>query len=87
MAGTQRLSEGNLVVHQYLPPAASGNEKIAMDAAWISVQKIIGETIMLLNSFGTPRFVFERIFSSPNLYAFTEAEMAEINTVISLDEM
>ena len=87
LAGTQRLSEGNLIVHQYLPPAEQGNEKIAMDAAWISVQKIIGETITLLNSFGTPRFVFERIFSSPNLYAFTEAEMAELNTVSSLDEM
>ena len=87
LAGTQRFSEGNLIVHQYLPPAEQGNEKIARDAAWISIQKIIGETITLLNSFGTPRFVFERIFSSPNLYAFTEAEMAELNTVSSLDEM
>jgi len=87
LAGTQRFSEGNLIVHQYLPPAEQGNEKIARDTAWISVQRIIGETITLLNSFGTPRFVFERIFSSPNLYAFTEAEMAELNTVSSLDEM
>ena len=87
LAGTQRFSEGNLIVHQYLPPAEQGNEKIARDAAWISVQRTIGETITLLNSFGTPRFVFERIFSSPNLYAFTEAEMAELNTVSSLDEM
>ena len=53
----------------------------------LAVQRTIGETITLLNSFGTPRFVFERIFSSPNLYAFTEAEMAELNTVSSLDEM
>ena len=87
LAGTQRFSEGNLIVHQYLPPAEQGNEKIARDTAWISVQRIIGETITLLNSLGTPRFVFERIFSSPNLYAFTEAEMAELNTVSSLDEM
>ena len=87
LAGTQRFSEGNLIVHQYLPPAEQGNEKIARDVAWISVQRTIGETITLLNSFGTPRFVFERIFSSPNLYAFTEGEMAELNTVISLDEM
>jgi hypothetical protein len=87
LAGTQRFSEGNLIVHQYLPPAEQGNEKIARDVAWISVQRTIGETITLLNSFGTPRFVFERIFSSPNLYAFTEAEMAELNTVSSLDEM
>ena len=83
LAGTQRFSEGNLIVHQYLPPAEQGNEKIARDTAWISVQRIIGETITLLNSFGTPRFVFERIFSSPNLYEFTEAEMAELTTVTS----
>ena len=87
LAGIQRFSEGKLVVHQYLPPAEQGNEKIARDTAWISVQRIIGETITLLNSFGTPRFVFERIFSSPDLYEFTKAEMAELTTVISLDEM
>ena len=87
LAGTQRFSEGNLIVHQYLPPAEQGNEKIARDTAWISVQRIIGETITLLNSFGTPRFVFERIFSSPDVYEFTEAEMAELTTVTSLDEM
>ena len=87
LAGIQRLGEGKLVVHQYLPPAQHGDEKIARDLAWISVQKIIGETITLLNSFGTPRFVFERIFTSPNLYQFTEAEIAELTTVSSLDEM
>ena len=87
LAGIQRFSEGRLVVHQYLPPAEQANEKIARDKAWISVQRMIGETITLLNSFCTPRFVFERIFNSPNLYEFTEAEMAEITTVTSLDEM
>ena len=87
LAGIERFSEGKLVVHQYLPSAEQANEKIARDAAWISVQRIIGETITLLNSFGTPRFVFERIFSSPDLYEFTEAEMAKLTTVTSLDEM
>ena len=87
LAGIQRFSEGKLVVHQYLPPAEQANEKIARDKAWISVQRMIGETITRLNSFGTPRFVFERIFNSPNLYEFTEAEMAELTTVTSLDEM
>ena len=87
LAGIQRFSEGKLVVHQYLPPAEQGNEKIAGDAAWISVQRIIGETITLLNGLGTPRFVFERIFSSPEMYKFTDAEMAELTTVTSLDEM
>ena len=83
----QRFSEGRLVVHQYLPPAEQGDEKIARDLAWISIQRIIGETITLLNDLDTPRFVFERIFTSPELYEFTEAEMAELTTVSSLDQM
>ena len=48
---------------------------------------MIGEIMTLLNSFGTPPFVFERIFNSPNLYEFTEAEMAKLTKINSLDEM
>ena len=62
-------------------------KKIARDLAWISIQRIIGETITLLNDLDAPQFVFERTFTSPELYKFTEAEMAELNTVSSLDEM
>jgi hypothetical protein len=35
----------------------------------------------------TPRFVFERIFTSPNLYEFTEAELLKICTVVRLDKI
>ncbi|MEJ6708200.1 MAG: hypothetical protein QNK92_05200 [Amylibacter sp.] len=68
LAGIQRFGEGKLLVHQYLPPAQHGDEKIARDLAWIYVQRVIGEVITLLNSFGTPPFVFEWIFTSPGLY-------------------
>ena len=37
----------------------------------------------MLNGFGAPRFVFERIFSSSDLYEFTDAEMAKLTTVSS----
>ena len=87
LAGTERFSEGKLIVHQYLPTAGQGDANATWDTAFIGVQSMIGETITLLNSFGTPPFVFERIFTSPNLYEFTEAEMAELTTVNSLDEM
>ena len=36
---------------------------------------------------GYTAIVFERIFTSPDLYEFTEAEMAELTTVTSLEEM
>ena len=82
-AGVERFSEGKLIVHQYLPTAGQGDANATWDAAFIGVQRMVGEIITLLNSFGTPPFVFERIFSSTNLYEFTEAEMAEITTVTS----
>ena len=87
LAGVERFSEGKLIVHQYFPTAGHGYAKVTWDTAFIGVQWVIGEIITLLNSFGTPPFVFERIFSSPDVYEFTEAEMAEITTVTSLDEM
>ena len=74
-------------MHQYLPAIEYENKKIRTDVAWISIQKVIGETITLLNSLDTPRFVFERIFASPNLYEFTEAELLKICTVVRLDKI
>ncbi|MDA7470030.1 hypothetical protein N8919_01385, partial [Planktomarina temperata] len=82
-AGVERFSEGKLIVHQYLPTAGQGDFVTTRDEAWIYVQKVMGEVIALLNEFGTPPFVFERIFSSPYDYEFTEAEMAELTTITS----
>jgi hypothetical protein len=83
LAGVERFSEGKLIVHQFLPTPGQGDANATWDAAFIGVQRMVGEIITLLNSFGTPPFVFERIFSSPNLYEFTEAEMAELTTITS----
>lgn len=87
LAGIERTCEGKLLVHQFLPAIEYENEKIRTDVAWISIQKVIGETITLLNTLDTPRFVFERIFTSPNLYEFTEAELLKICTVVRLDKI
>ena len=83
LAGVERFSEGKLIVHQYLPTPGQGDAKATWDVAFIGVQNMIGEIITLLNSFGAPPFVFERILSSPDLYEFTEAEMAKLTTVTS----
>ena len=85
LAGVERFSEGKLIVHQYLPTAGQGDFVTTRDEAWIYVQRVIGEVIALLNDFGTPPFVFERIFSSPYDYQFTEAEVVELATLTSLD--
>ena len=68
LAGVERFSEGKLIVHQYLPTAGQGDAKVTWDAAFIGVQSMIGEIITLLNSLGTSPFVFERVFTSPDLY-------------------
>jgi hypothetical protein len=43
--------------------------------------------ITLLNSFNTPPFVYEKMFKSYDMYDFSKEEIAQINTVKSLDEM
>jgi hypothetical protein len=44
---------------------------------------MVWQIVTLLNNFGTPPFVFERIFFSPYDDEFTEAEMAELTTITS----
>ena len=82
-AGVERFSEGKLLVHQVSPTLGQGYGKTTWNAAFIGVQNTVWEIIALLNSFGTPPFVFERIFFSPYDYEFTEAEMAELTTITS----
>ena len=83
LVGIQRFSEGKLVVHQYLPTAGQGDAMVTWDRAFIGVQSMVWQIVTLLNNFGTPPFVFERIFFSPYDYEFTEAEMAELTTITS----
>ena len=47
----------------------------------------MGELVTLLNSFNTPPFVYEQMFKSYDMYNFSKEEIAQINTVKSLDEM
>jgi hypothetical protein len=82
-AGVERFSDGKLMVHQYLPTAGQGDAMVTWDRAFIGVQSMVWQIVTLLNNFGTPPFVFERIFSSPYDYEFTEAEMAELTTITS----
>ena len=62
-AGVERFSEGKLIVHQYLPTAGQGDAMVTWDRAFIGVQSMVWQIVTLLNNFGTPPFVFERIFS------------------------
>ena len=84
LAGSERLCEGRLGVHQMRPlRKIKLNEKVV----WFVVQNALAKTLALLNSFDTPPFVFERIINNFEMYYFTEAELAQLNTVNHLHEM
>ena len=84
LAGRERLCEGRLGVHQIRPlRKIELNEK----AVWFVVQNALAKTLALLTSFDTPLFVFERILNNFEMYYFTEAELARLNTVNHLHEM
>jgi len=55
--------------------------------AYKYLQRDMGNLITLLNSFNTPPFVYEKMFKSYDMYNFSKEEIAQINTVKSLDEM
>ena len=87
LAGKKRLCEGELGVHQSRPPEDLEYKLSFYKVAHKSIQKHMGELITLLNSFDTPPFVYEQMFKSYEMYNFSKEEIAQINTVKSLDEM
>ena len=77
-AGNQRLSDGKLGVHQFLSKAAQQSAQIGkvQGIAQFTVSEIIG----FLNEFGTPAFVYERMFEDIEMYYFDPLELMELNS-------
>ena len=87
LAGKKRLCEGELGVHQARPSKEMEYDIMISKVAYKYLQRDMGELVTLLNSFNTPPFVYEQMFKSYDMYDFSKAEIAQINTVKSLDEM
>ena len=87
LAGKKRLCEGELGVHQARPSKEMEYDIMISKVAYKYLQKDMGELVTLLNSFNTPPFVYEKMFKSYDMYDFSKEEIAQINTVKSLDEM
>jgi len=87
VAGVQRLCQGKLIVHQALPKQEHEDAKITMLVAWVNIQNMIGEMVVLLNNFGTPQFVLETMLVHRGLYQFSETELAQLNTVTTVKEI
>jgi hypothetical protein len=87
LAGKKRLCEGVLGIHQASLPIDIGNEEVNMNYALKYIQEDIGNLIELLNEFNTPSFVYPYMLKTTDMYNFSKEEIAQINTVKSLDEM
>ena len=76
--GNERLSEGELGVHQF---ASSDSSKTA-NAVKTQAQSqfTVSEIIGFLNEFDTPRFVLERMFENREMYWFNEDETSLLNS-------
>ena len=83
----KRFCEGVLGIHQASLPKDIGNEEVNMNYALKYIQEDIGNLIELLNDFNTPSFVYPYMLKTTEMYNFSKEEIAQINTVKSLDEM
>ena len=87
LAGKERLCEGKLSVHQIRPTKEMEYDIMISKVAYKYLQRDMGNLITLLNTFNTPPFVYEQMFKSYDMYDFSKEEIAQINTIKSLDEM
>jgi len=81
LAGKERLCEGDIYLHQFMPTQEHKDKKISLDKAFVNVQKTIGEIVILLNEIDAPDFVLERILTQEQLYRLTDADLTKLNTI------
>lgn len=77
-AGFQKLADGDLGVHQM--SVSDRGEKVAIGQTQYQTQFTVSEIIGFLNEFGTPAFVYERMFEDLEMYWFNPVELLELNS-------
>ena len=85
LAGKERLCEGDIYLHQFMPTEEHKDKEISLDKAFVNVQKTIGEIVILLNEIDAPDFVLERILTQEQFYRLTDADLAKLNTVTNFE--
>lgn len=78
-AGKSRLSNGALGVHQisYSPAFSRKRERVGSIAS--ETQSVLAEITEALNRFDVPKFVYERMLSTKEMYVFTQNEIIDLN--------
>lgn len=77
-AGNERLVDGALGVHQAY--SSDGTKKQAVGQTQYATQFTVSEIIGFLNEFGTPAFVYERMFQDIDMYFFDPVELLKLNS-------
>lgn len=70
-AGKERQSDGDLGVHQTFSPVGQTQ---------VQAQVTVAEIIGFLNQFGTPAFVYEKMFRGQDMYWFNQHELKQLNS-------
>ena len=79
-AGDKRKVRGRLGVHQFY--SKKGSENAQREKVEKGVQFTVSEIIGFLNEFGTPAWVYERMFQQADMYYFKRGELEKLETEI-----
>ena len=79
-AGNERLADGELGVHQAY--SSDAKKQQAVGQTQYTTQFTVSEIIGFLNEFGTPAFVYERMFQDIDMYFFDPLELMKLNSEV-----
>ncbi len=84
--GTKRAAEGELGVHQFFAGKEASGDQVDLNIGLRTAQYTTSEIIGFLNEFGTPPFVYEKMFSTESMYYFTIEERQRLALEAEDDE-
>ncbi len=78
LGGKSRLVSGQLGVHQFYSPDGD-TQRTTQSSATKTALYTTSDIIGILNQFETPPFVYERMFSTTDIYYFSDSEKRRLN--------
>ncbi|RID91624.1 hypothetical protein D2N39_13085 [Gemmobacter lutimaris] len=84
--GSHRFVQGALGVHQFYYSGDTGESRESLGKATSTTQYTTSEIIGILNHFNTPPFVYERMFSTDDIYYFKDEEKPLLNLDADADD-
>lgn len=79
LGGDTRLVLGGLGVHQFYSSAEDAAAAARRDITTAATQYTTAEIIGIMNQFDTPPFVYEKMFSTTDMYYFKGSEKQKLN--------